>query len=132
MGLLDDIWNGINGIGRGIMNIVGSIFRTAASGIQAAFNAVVNFVKSVINWTWKGFDAIYRGLQGAVGALGNVIRNAWEWFVSQLRMLWQLLLNTMNELFKVTEDIIMKYARWQASCQLQLEREMLGGCGGGI
>ena len=127
MSLLDQIWTDLINVGRMIMKVVEGIFKTAGGALRSAFDWIVGAVKDSINWTWKGFDAIVNGVSSGISALGKTVLSGWHWFVQQLRVLWNVLINTMNELFKVTEGLIMKYARWQASAQLRLEREILNG-----
>lgn len=131
MGILNDIWNGINSIYQAGARTVNNIFAGAGRMLASGFQWVLNFIKSAINWTWNGFNALYNGIKGGVSSLGSTLSKAYEWVVAQLKILWNMLFKVLNELFKVTEDVIYKYAMWQASVQMKVESSILGGCGKG-
>jgi phage-related protein len=115
----------------GIRDGVGNLFKWGASGIYNAFNSVQNIIKTLINWTWQGFDAVWRGIQNAVAGLGTVLRSIYEWFLNGLKWIGNELNKMLKYLFEVTEGLVMKYARWQASATMALESEILSGCSGG-
>jgi len=128
MGLLDDIYNIGRAIISGIANGVSNLFQWAASGLSNAFNSIANFVRSAVNWAWQGFDAIYRGISNFVSGLGTVLQNIYNWFVQQLQQIYIVLMNLIDDLFRLTEQKIMEYGQWQANMQMTLESGILGGC----
>lgn len=128
MGLLDDLYNTGRAIVSGIANGVGSLFNWAATGLYNAFNQIANFIRTAVNWAWQGFDAIWRGIQNAVSGLATVLSNIYEWFMSQLRNIYNMLMALLDDLFRLTEDMVMKYGAWQSKLQMSLESGILGGC----
>lgn len=128
MGVLEDIYNFGRSIIYGVRDGVNNIFQWAARGLNGAFQAISNSVRSIMTWTWNGFDAVWRGIQNALTGLGNVLRGIYEWFLNGLKWIGNELNKVLKYLFEVTEDIVMKYARWQASATMRLEKEILGGC----
>ena len=129
MGILDDIYNTGKALLYGVRDGVSSIFQWAAGGINTAFNTIASTVKSVVNWAWKGFDAVWSGIKSGITGLGTVLKQIYEWFLNGLKTIYNELGKLMKVLFEVTESVMMKYARWQVKLQMQLEKEIAGGCG---
>lgn len=128
MGILDDLYNTGRAIISGISNGVGNLFNWAATGLYNSFNSITNFIRNAVNWAWQGFDAIWKGIQNAVSGLATVLKGVYEWIMTQFRSIYAALMTLMTKLFEVTEDVIKKYAQWQANMQMGLESGILGGC----
>lgn len=129
VGILQDIYNFGTAIIQSIRDSVKNVFTWAASGLQNAFNAIAGAVKTAVNWAWRGFDTVWKGIKDGISGLGTVLRGIYEWFLNGLKQIYNSLQNLMKYLFEVTEDLIMKYARWQVKVQMQLEKEIANSCG---
>lgn len=92
----DDAWNKITGLFRGIGDFFGNVFGGARDRVYDAFNSIgdkVNWIKghfwSIVDRVWDVAHRIWEAVEWA----GSSIKNAWNYWLDYIKILWNNLGN---------------------------------------